>query len=204
MKPHRVKMAHSLILHYGLYRQMEVRRHASLRNHAQLLKHRRRSGGRRHAAYSYQQTRRSAAQLWLQACTRTVDSQSAADEFAKPKPCCTQVFKPVPATDEAMSKFHAPDYISFLKHISPDNQVTSMQICHASGSPGSALCHLYWVLRHHLSQHVNRAWVSVPACTRRAPASGWRLRRGSKRAAARGRPGGMAGAQSSWACMRIH
>lgn len=26
MKPHRVKMAHSLILHYGLYRQMEVRR----------------------------------------------------------------------------------------------------------------------------------------------------------------------------------
>ena len=35
-----------------------------------------------------------------------------------------QVFKPVPATDEAMSAFHAPDYISFLKHISPDNQVT--------------------------------------------------------------------------------
>lgn len=25
MKPHRVKMAHSLILHYGLYKQMEVR-----------------------------------------------------------------------------------------------------------------------------------------------------------------------------------
>ena len=24
MKPHRVKMAHSLILHYGLYSQMEV------------------------------------------------------------------------------------------------------------------------------------------------------------------------------------
>ena len=24
MKPHRVKMAHSLILHYGLYKQMEV------------------------------------------------------------------------------------------------------------------------------------------------------------------------------------
>lgn len=55
MKPHRVKMAHSLILHYGLYKQMEV-------------------------------------------------------------------FKPVPATDEALSAFHAPDYISFLKHISPDNQ----------------------------------------------------------------------------------
>lgn len=27
MKPHRVKMAHSLILHYGLYKQMEVREH---------------------------------------------------------------------------------------------------------------------------------------------------------------------------------
>lgn len=36
---------------------------------------------------------------------------------------CVQVFKPVPATDEALSAFHAPDYISFLKHISPDNQV---------------------------------------------------------------------------------
>lgn len=36
-----------------------------------------------------------------------------------------QVFKPVPATDDAMCKFHAPDYISFLKHISPDNQVPS-------------------------------------------------------------------------------
>lgn len=32
------------------------------------------------------------------------------------------MFKPVPATDEALSAFHAPDYISFLKHISPDNQ----------------------------------------------------------------------------------
>lgn len=32
MKPHRVKMAHSLILHYGLYKQMEVReRRACLR-----------------------------------------------------------------------------------------------------------------------------------------------------------------------------
>ena len=30
MKPHRVKMAHSLILHYGLYRQMEVRRRCLL------------------------------------------------------------------------------------------------------------------------------------------------------------------------------
>lgn len=28
MKPHRVKMAHSLILHYGLYKQMEVQHHA--------------------------------------------------------------------------------------------------------------------------------------------------------------------------------
>lgn len=55
MKPHRVKMAHSLILHYGLYKQMEV-------------------------------------------------------------------FQPVPTTKDGLCKFHAEDYVSFLQHITPDNQ----------------------------------------------------------------------------------
>lgn len=33
MKPHRVKMAHSLIVHYGLANQMEVRNDVSLLQH---------------------------------------------------------------------------------------------------------------------------------------------------------------------------
>uniref|UniRef100_A0A7S3R8B8 Histone deacetylase n=2 Tax=Dunaliella tertiolecta TaxID=3047 RepID=A0A7S3R8B8_DUNTE len=55
MKPHRVRMAHALIVRYGLYRHLEV-------------------------------------------------------------------FRPVRATEKAMSAFHAPDYIDFLKNVTPDNQ----------------------------------------------------------------------------------
>jgi len=51
MKPHRVRMAHTLIVRYGLYRYLEV-------------------------------------------------------------------FKPVRASEKAMSTFHAPDYIDFLKNVS--------------------------------------------------------------------------------------
>ena len=29
----------------------------------------------------------------------------------------------MPASEEAMTAFHEPDYISFLRHVTPDNQV---------------------------------------------------------------------------------
>ena len=34
-----------------------------------------------------------------------------------------QVFRPVPLTKEGLCQFHAQDYVSFLQHITPDNQV---------------------------------------------------------------------------------
>ena len=34
-----------------------------------------------------------------------------------------QAYTPMPASEEAMTAFHEPDYISFLRHVTPDNQV---------------------------------------------------------------------------------
>ena len=34
-----------------------------------------------------------------------------------------QAYSPLPASEEAMTAFHEPDYISFLRHVTPDNQV---------------------------------------------------------------------------------
>jgi acetoin utilization deacetylase AcuC-like enzyme len=56
MKPHRVRMAHSLILHYGLYEQMEC-------------------------------------------------------------------YRPNRATEQDMTAFHAPDYVQFLRTVTPDRLV---------------------------------------------------------------------------------
>ncbi len=33
-----------------------------------------------------------------------------------------QAYTPMPASEEAMTAFHEPDYISFLRHVTPDNQ----------------------------------------------------------------------------------
>lgn len=54
MKPHRIRMAHNLVLAYGLYKQMEI-------------------------------------------------------------------YRPTLMTEHAMTRFHADDYIHFLKHVTPDN-----------------------------------------------------------------------------------
>ena len=56
MKPHRVRMAHGLIVRYGLHEKMEI-------------------------------------------------------------------IRPVSLSEEAMQTFHTPEYISFLKHVTPENQV---------------------------------------------------------------------------------
>ena len=34
-----------------------------------------------------------------------------------------QAYTPMPASEDAMTAFHEPDYISFLRHVTPDNQV---------------------------------------------------------------------------------
>ena len=34
-----------------------------------------------------------------------------------------QAYTPMPASEEALTAFHHPDYISFLRHVTPDNQV---------------------------------------------------------------------------------
>lgn len=55
-----------------------------------------------------------------------------------------QVFRPVPLTKEGLCQFHAQDYVSFLQHITPDNQVRPP----GDGSPvrglQSAMCIWHW------------------------------------------------------------
>lgn len=61
MKPHRIRMTHSLLLHYGVNKEMEI-------------------------------------------------------------------FKPFPARDKDMCRFHSEDYVDFLRNVTPENQLDMVRL----------------------------------------------------------------------------
>jgi len=61
MKPHRIRMTHSLLLHYGVHQEMEI-------------------------------------------------------------------FKPFPARDKDMCRFHSEDYVEFLRNVTPENQLDMVRL----------------------------------------------------------------------------
>ena len=111
MKPHRIRMAHNLILHYGLANMMEVR-----------LSWQSKASARRAAATA--QTTRSSSQRvkgcipHLAACCKNVVAQG---RFAM----APKVYQPRPASAQDMQAFHAEDYIEFLQNVSPGKKVWS-------------------------------------------------------------------------------
>ena len=103
MKPHRVKMAHSLIVHYGLASHMEVR-------------------------LGCNPAIASNAVLVLACNLRCVQSMECQNCIACAIHCqamkqCLQIYHPHLASAADMTKFHAEDYIDFLQNVTPDNKV---------------------------------------------------------------------------------
>lgn len=91
MKPHRIRMAHNLLLNYGLYKKMEIYVRLS---------------------------RPSAGSAWLLARSLCHSRPQVALE---PTSDCACAQRPSPATFEELSKFHSEEYMRFLKTITPDN-----------------------------------------------------------------------------------
>ena len=105
MKPHRVKMAHSLIVHYGLASHMEVRLGCKPAVASVLL------CGLLHAICMACQV------MECQGCCNACDTHCHALKQ------CLQMYHPHPASAADMTKFHAEDYIDFLQNVTPDNKV---------------------------------------------------------------------------------
>ena len=105
MKPHRTRMAHNLLLNYGLHKKLEVRR----------------ACGRAAGTCSIptlicvaRGVPRSRASILL-----------ASFLFLRASP--EQIVRPTMCNDDEMTKFHSDDYVEFLKTITPDNQHDHMR-----------------------------------------------------------------------------
>ena len=139
MKPHRVRMAHDLLLKFDVLNQLEVRRGCLSPHGAQggvlsrrgsrvpwLLptRHTRRRGARliaSRAPGAASQTRPRACVCSRGHCALRC---CCAEPLTRLRPTvpCAQVFRPVQLTAEEMTYFHTDEYVEFLRHITPDNQ----------------------------------------------------------------------------------
>ena len=128
MKPHRIRMAHNLLLSYGLYRKMEI--------YVRVRPPRARDYFRSKRAVAVRLRRcaraASPANLWpprdvgcascprslslrrMRVWTYCLDADGAGVRTADPQ-------RPAPASFEELSKFHSEEYVRFLKMINPDN-----------------------------------------------------------------------------------
>ena len=109
MKPHRVRMANSLVLHYGLYSKLDGVRC--------LLGHRPRGLQRAPGVHTH--------------------ARSFAPTLLRPTPCL-QYYTPTRAGPEDMAAFHASDYVDFLRTVTPDNQARAgpcgARLCHGEAA----------------------------------------------------------------------
>ena len=156
MKPHRVKMAHSLIVHYGLANQMEVRDALHLLQHLgwqQAISH-------QHTPCEAQEHELEKVEhIFRTSWLKLLHSPTFYGTFLHINPillanvthgvCCRpslnvvltmQIYHPHPASAPDMTKFHAEDYIEFLQNVTPENKVclatinvgdcTMLVLCH--------------------------------------------------------------------------
>ena len=108
MKPHRIRMAHNLVLNYGLYKKMEV--YVSITTWG--------SNTQAHPIMAaavcrvgrWREARRAEKTMVLSMLTQRNHSRNFSCPFQRPHR----------ATFEDMTKFHSDEYVSFLRDVSPD------------------------------------------------------------------------------------
>jgi acetoin utilization deacetylase AcuC-like enzyme len=105
MKPHRVRMAHGLIVRYGLHRHMEVCP-LSMRNWE--------------AYCSPCSSGQPASCASMQKGGIQADDEQSLACHSLPM----QVLRPVQMSEETMQMFHTKEYIDFLKNVTPENQAS--------------------------------------------------------------------------------
>ena len=92
MKPHRIRMAHSLIMNYGLYKKMEI--YVSLLSIQYCLK--------------------------LRTCVPPFPWSQRGLTSPANRPL-TVLQRAKPASNHEMTQFHTDEYVDFLKKVTPDN-----------------------------------------------------------------------------------
>ena len=116
MKPHRLSLTHSLVLHYGLYKKMmvsmQIRSQTALTHSSGgIVKH---YGFNVIVHHSYL-SRHQRVIKWLVLVGHASMKQKWTLSLG------SQVFKPYKASQHDMCRFHSEDYIDFLQKVSPNN-----------------------------------------------------------------------------------
>jgi len=107
MKPHRIRMAHSLIMNYGLYTKMEIYVSISLFHYLYLK-----------SSLSYL---RQVDPLTLGIPKMTATHSALRSSESAPEQRLTAIQRAKPASKFEMTQFHTDEYVDFLQKVTPDN-----------------------------------------------------------------------------------
>ncbi|XP_042646138.1 histone deacetylase 3 isoform X1 [Tyto alba] len=114
MKPHRLALTHSLVLHYGLYKKMILTCGCAVREHGQ-------------PRLGIAKRRRVVLLLTFPAALPHLPAAFLVLRLGALGSLCelvqlnSSVFKPYQASQHDMCRFHSEDYIDFLQRVSPNN-----------------------------------------------------------------------------------